>query len=97
MTIAGIRVGSMSVDGTPISSTDLARIEAEEKLHEEMQVKTVRVIAGASRDAAECRAILDMLGIDNASVIAARDAGRVPAPTTPSGPARRGKRRVAAA
>jgi hypothetical protein len=97
MTIAGIRVGSMSVDGTPISSTDLARIEAEDKLHEQMQVKTVRVIAGASRDAAECRAILDMLGIDTSTILAARSSVPVGEPSTPDGAPRRGKRRVAAA
>jgi len=102
MTIAGIRVGSMSVDGTPISSTDLARIEAEDKLHEAMQVKTVRVIAGASRDAAECRAILDMLGIDRATVVAARGADGGIAPTSPDSTSPdstppRSKRRVAAA
>ncbi len=97
MTTAGIRVGSLSVDGTPISSTDVARIEAEEKLHEAMQIKTVRVIAGASRDAAECRAILDMLGIDSATVMAARVSPHaVPSPSGPEG-RRRGKRRVAAA
>lgn len=96
MTIAGIRVGSMSVDGTPISSTDLARIEAEEKLHEQMQVKTVRVIAGASRDAAECRTILDMLGIDHATIVAARDGGDA-LPTGPDGTPPRSRRRVAAA
>ncbi|MGN6606050.1 MAG: hypothetical protein ACTHMS_03435 [Jatrophihabitans sp.] len=95
MTIAGMRVGSMSVDGTPISSADLARIEAEERLHVEMQIKTVRVIAGASRDAAECRSILDMLGIDSATVLAARGTGH-DAPTPDPAP-RRGKRRVAAA
>lgn len=91
---SGIRVGSLSVDGTPISHTDLARIEAEEKLHEEMQIKTVRVIAGAARDAAECRTILDMLGIDASAVEAARSAGHAE-PSTAS--PRRGKRRVAAA
>jgi hypothetical protein len=94
MTIAGIRVGSMSVDGTPISQTDVARIEAEEKLHVEMQVRTVRVVASAARDAQECRSILDMLGIDKATVVAARE-GRPLPPTSPA-PSRR-KRRVAAA
>jgi hypothetical protein len=69
---SGIRLGSMSVDGTPISRTDLARIEAEEKLNEDLQRKTVRVIAGAARDAAECRVLLDMLGIDSAVVASAR-------------------------
>jgi hypothetical protein len=69
---SGIHLGSMSVDGTPISRTDLARIEAEEKLNEELQRKTVRVIAGAARDADDCRVLLEMLGIDPGTVAAAR-------------------------
>lgn len=96
MTTAGIRVGSLSVDGTPISSTDLARIEAEEKLHEEMQIKTVRVVAGVARDAAECRSILDMLGIDDSAVLAARNV-RGPAASSAAAAPRKGKGRVAAA
>lgn len=72
MTATGPRLGSLSVDGTPISQTDLARIEAEEKLTEDLQRRTVRVIASAAHDAADCRTLLDMLGIDSAVVLAAR-------------------------
>ena len=72
MTTAGLRVGSMSVDGTPISQTDLARIEADERLHEDLQRRTVRVIAGAAHDAQDCRILLDMLGIESSAIEAAR-------------------------
>ena len=96
---SGIHLGSMSVDGTPISRTDLARIEAEEKLHEDLQRKTVRVVAGAARDAAECRVLLDMLGIDSAAVVAARSV-RKPRRTAKAGARKTSagrKRRVSAA
>ena len=99
MTIGGLRVGSMSVDGTPISETDLARIEAEEKLHEDLERRTVRVIAGAAHDAQDCRVLLDMLGIDPAAIEAAR-AARAKKPKarrTARKPAARSGRRVATA
>jgi hypothetical protein len=66
------RIGSMSVDGTPISEADLARIEAEEKLHAEQQRKTVLVVAGCAHDADDCRSLLAMLGLDRDIVSAAR-------------------------
>jgi hypothetical protein len=97
MTNAGIRIGSLSVDGTPISQTDLARIEAEEKMNEDLQRKTVRVIAGAARDAAECRTLLDMLGIDSAAVAAAARSARKSRSTSKDKSAAGRKRRVAAA
>jgi hypothetical protein len=67
-----VRIGTMSVDGTPISEADLARIEAEEKLHAEQQRSAVRVIAGSALDADDCRALLAMLGLDREVVAAAR-------------------------
>lgn len=69
------RIGSMSVDGTPISEADLARIEAEEKLHAEQQRKTVRVVAGCAQDAEDCRALLAMLGLGRDVVLSARGQG----------------------
>jgi hypothetical protein len=99
-TAPGIRIGSLSVDGTPISQTDLARIEAEEKLNEDLQRKTVRVIAGAARDADDCRTLLEMLGIDSSVVLAARGTGTPPRGKPARKPAAKTagrKRRVAAA
>lgn len=67
-----VRIGSMSVDGTPISHTDMARIEAEEKLHAEQQRKAVRVVAGSALDAVDCRTLLSILGLNHDVVMAAR-------------------------
>jgi len=69
------RIGTMSVDGTPISEADLARIEAEEKLHAEQKRKTVRVVAGCSLDADDCTTLLAMLGLEHDIVASARGKG----------------------
>ena len=65
-------VGSLSVDGTPISRTDLARIEAEETLHAEQQRKAVRVVAAAATDVDDARMLLAILGLDDTVVGSAR-------------------------
>jgi hypothetical protein len=83
------RIGTMSIDGTPISQADMARIEAEEKLHAEQQRKAVRVVAGASLDADDCRTLLSILGLDHEVVVSARSQER-PAAKRPR------KRRAAA-
>jgi hypothetical protein len=77
------RIGTMSIDGTPISEADLARIEAEEKLHAEQQRSAVRVIAGSSLDADDCRMLLSILGLDRPVVAAARAEMRPAAPKRP--------------
>jgi hypothetical protein len=81
------RIGTMSIDGTPISEADLARIEAEEQLHAEQQRAAVRVVAAGAVDADDCRALLSMLGLDTATVAAARAEMGRPAP--PKRPRRR--------
>lgn len=83
------RIGSTSMDGTPISNTDRARIEAEDQLHSEHQRSAVRVVAAASVGIEDCRVLLSMLGLDGAVTAAARARGRAPAK-------RPRKRRVAA-
>lgn len=70
------RIGTMSIDGTPISQADLARIEAEEKLHTEQQRMAVRVVAASAIDADDCRMLLSILGLDQAVVAAARSKER---------------------
>jgi hypothetical protein len=70
------RIGAMAIDGTPISATDVARMEAEEILHAEWQRKAVLVVAGSAVDADDCRLLLDILGLD-ADVVA--DARHTPA------------------
>jgi hypothetical protein len=62
---------STSMDGT-VSDTDRARIAAEDELHVEQQRLTVRVVAGASLDATDCRMLLSMLGLTDGIVAAAR-------------------------
>lgn len=63
---------AMTVDGTPVSSADLERMHAEEELHAEWQRRTVRVIAASAVDADDCRLLLDVLGLDEATVAEAR-------------------------
>jgi|tagenome__1003787_1003787.scaffolds.fasta_scaffold14280280_1 hypothetical protein len=88
------RIGTMSIDGTPISEADLARIEAEEKLHSEQQRGAVRVVAASALNADDCRTLLSILGLDRETVVAARaQLGRRAAPA----PAKRPRRRRAAA
>lgn len=66
------RIAAMSLDGTPISQTDLDRMAEEERLYTERQRQTVRVVASAARDVEDCKMLLDMLGLDSALVAAAR-------------------------
>jgi hypothetical protein len=82
------RIGGTSIDGTPISEADLARIDAEEQLHAQQQRAAVRVVAGGSLDVDDCRMLLSMLGLTAETVQAAR------APVAPS--AKRSRKRHAA-
>jgi len=68
------RGGTLSMDGTPISQADIARMECEERLVAERQRRAARVIAAASHDVADCRLLLDILGLDTEVVAAARRA-----------------------
>lgn len=65
-------VGTLSVDGTPISQADMARIEAEEALHSEQQRKAVRVVAAAATDVDDARMLLSILGLGDDVVSSAR-------------------------
>lgn len=58
------RTGQLAVDGTLISASDVARRQAEEALRAEWERKAVRVVAGSAADAADCRALLAILGLD---------------------------------
>lgn len=62
----------MTVDGTPVSDADIARMQAEEQLHSEWQRRTVRVVAAAASDAQDCRMLLSILGLDTRVVAEAR-------------------------
>ena len=63
---------STSIDGTPISSTDLARIAAEEAMHVEQQRNAVVVVAGGCPRRRDCRTLLAMLGLADEVVPQAR-------------------------
>ena len=62
----------MTVEGTPVSDADLARMHAEEELHAEWQRRTVRVVAASASDAADCRLLLTILGLDDDIIAQAR-------------------------
>ncbi len=66
------RIGTTSMDGTPISDTDRARIEAEDQLHGAHRRGAARAVAAASLDIEDCRTLLAMLGLGNDVVAAAR-------------------------
>jgi hypothetical protein len=63
---------TMTVDGTPVSDADLARMHAEEELHAEWQRRTVRVVAASATDAEDCRMLLSILGLDDDVVAQAK-------------------------
>lgn len=73
------RTAASATDTTPISQADRLRIEAEERLHAEHQRKTARVVAASAHDAADCRLLLDILGLDDSVVAAARSERHAPA------------------
>jgi hypothetical protein len=79
------RIGAMSIDGTPISQADVARMEADEALHAEWQRKAVRVVAASAIDADDCRLLLSVLGLDHEVIAAARRAAAAtPTAATPT-------------
>ena len=81
------RNATLSMDGTPISQADIARMAEEERLHAERQRQATRVIAAAAQDADDCRMLLDMLGLGHDVVVAARKECRPPV----AGPRRRSR------
>ncbi|MDQ2748597.1 MAG: hypothetical protein M3Y44_03545 [Actinomycetota bacterium] len=92
------RIGAMAIDGTPISATDVARMEAEEVLHAEWQRKAVLVVAASAADAHDCRLLLSILGLDAEVVADARRTAAAELAATPATPAKPvGKRRQHAA
>jgi hypothetical protein len=62
----------MSIDGTPISDADVARVHAEEDLRADWQRRTVRVVAAAAKDAQDCRLLLSILGLGPDLIASAR-------------------------
>lgn len=66
------RTASRSIDGTPISDADRARMAEEEAQSAKMRARAVRAVAGAAHDAADCRLLLEILGLDPALGVGAR-------------------------
>ena len=99
------RIGALAMDGTPISATDVARMEADEELHSDWQRKAVLVVAASSHGTDDCRLLLDILGLDIDVIAQARRAaagsepaaGTVPASGSGSAAKPVGKHRTAAA
>ncbi len=73
------RSATLSMDGTPISQADIERMEEEERLHGERQRQAARVVAAAATDVDDCRMLLEMLGLGDDVVQAARKEIRTPA------------------
>ena len=87
-------VGTMSVDGTPISQADMARIEAEEALHADSSVAPCGVVAAASAlDVDDCRMLLSILGLGRRR---RRERPRRAAPVAPAADGKRARKRRAA-
>jgi hypothetical protein len=78
------RTAAMSLDGTPISQTDLDRMAEEERLYSARQRQVARVVAGASHSVDDARMLLDMLGLSPEIIAAARKARSTVTPTTPA-------------
>lgn len=87
------RAGSMSIDGTPISQADRARMAADEELLRQRQLQAVRVIAGQAQNVDDCRLLLDILGLGPQVVAGAlgREPGTPPAKPAGKPPGRRGR------
>lgn len=71
---------TLTTGANQISQADLARLEQEQQLHAERQRKAARVVAASSLNPDDCRMLLEILGLDNDVVRAART--QRPAPPT---------------
>ena len=67
-----VRVGEFAVDGQQVTAVDVARKAVAEANQLDRTAAAVWAVAGAATDAAECRLLLDMLGLDAVSVAHAR-------------------------
>jgi hypothetical protein len=79
-----------------VSGMEAARLEAEAALHLENRRKAVRAIAGSCIDSADCRTLLDMLGLGADDIRSAMTVAPAPVPAPTSGGSTRKRRRTAA-
>ncbi len=70
---AAEQVGTPTIDGSSLSAVDVERTAEKVAVHREAVRRAVYAVADRASDAAECRYFLDMIGIDLASVRAARE------------------------
>ena len=68
-------IGTPCIDGMTLSAADVQRAADKLALEQETIRKAVYAVAGRVEDARQCRELFDMMGIDLASVRAARKAG----------------------
>jgi hypothetical protein len=66
-------VGTPTIDGSSLSAVDVERAAEKVAVHRDAIRRAVYAVADQARDAVECRYFLDMIGIDLASVRAARE------------------------
>jgi hypothetical protein len=70
---AAEEVGTPTIDGSTLSAMDVERAAVKVAVEREVIRHAVYAVADHATDAAECRYFLDMIGIDLASVRAARE------------------------
>ena len=66
------RLDAWSVSDSRLSDAESARMEAESALHAANRRKAVRAVAGSSENLEEARMMFEMLGIQEAELVAAR-------------------------
>lgn len=68
-------IGTPCIDGTALSATDVQRAAEKVTVERETLRRAIYAVAGHADDAQECRNLFDMIGVDRASVRAARQTG----------------------
>jgi hypothetical protein len=71
-------VGTPCIDGTALSASDVQRAAQKVAVERETLRRAIYAVAGHAGDAEECRNLFDMMGVDRASVRAARATGLRP-------------------
>jgi hypothetical protein len=71
-------VGTPCIDGTALSPADVQRAAQRVEVERETMRRAIYAVAGHANNAQECRNLFDMIGLDRASVVAAREASGRP-------------------
>ncbi len=75
---AAEQVGTPCIDGMSLTAADVERNAEKQALQQEVVRKAVYAVASHADDAQQCRGLFEMMGIDLASVRAAREAHAKP-------------------